>query len=277
MTVQPNIQVQKIYSSTANKYIPSFVSVDKSFSAYARSGYFTDCAYPVGGSAIEDHARYDFGHPTSPSVGLETVLRAAGVLFLFTFVNADTALANRVIISLPRPQSVNSTIRQDATNVAVVSQTLVNSTEPIANLVGKMQKLSGLTLEFVAPLLGVSRRAIQNWKKGETISLKNEIKLRALVETIEKLNQGNATKTKNVLLERTPGYLRIYDLIAQGRFPDAIARAEQKEPLKPIRSNPNQKFDHLPLAIQLSRTEDGPFVPAGPRMRSLSRRLKTQS
>ena len=48
------------------------------------------------------------------------------------------------------------------------------TTLPIVKLINEAQEISGLTLELIAPLLGVSRRAIQYWKDGENASIKKE-------------------------------------------------------------------------------------------------------
>jgi hypothetical protein len=274
MTVQSGIQMQRAYAGIANKWIPSVTGVDQMPNNYPGSHYFLGSSNQRVGLAIEDQAEYDFGHPTTTSIGFEKMFRAAGVLFLFSLANADAAFANRVTVSLSRPLVTNFTPRQDVTNAAVVLQVEVANSEPVVNLIDKFRRLTGLTLEFTAPLLGVTRRTIQNWKAGEAISSKNEEKLRLLLETTETIQQGSATKTKNLLLGRIPGYLRIYDLLCQGRFADAVARAKLKEPLQPIRSNPNLKFDHLPLAVQLSRGDDGPIIQTGLRVRKLLRRSK---
>ena len=143
-----------------------------------------------------------------------------------------------------------------------------------AELIDQIQKKTGLTLELVAPLLGVSRRTLQSWKAGETISLRNEERLRELAEAIMRLPRGSSTETKNLLLERIPGVVRIYDLLAERRFNDAIARANSVEKPEPIYSDQSIVFQHLPIDARLAVINDESSEPAGRLDRKVSRRLK---
>jgi hypothetical protein len=213
--------------------------------------------------------------PKNP--GFDKIISTAAIVLSFAFVSAEGVLARQVTVTPTRAPSIYYTARQEKFDLLSNSHVESGLSGSADRLIDRLQKISGLTLEFSAPLLGVSRRTLQNWKSGGVISLKNEEKLRQLLETTEIIHQGSAAKTKDLLLKRIPGYLRVYDLLLQGRFTDAIARSKSADSLQPIRSNPNLKFDHLPLAVQLSRGDDGPFIQTGLRVRKLLRRSKAES
>jgi hypothetical protein len=85
-----------------------------------------------------------------------------------------------------------------------------------------LRRISGLTNEEIAPLLGISRRSFQTWLAGGAISARKETRLRGVVETIERLAAGDAAKTRSRLLTREKFSVRPYDLLAEGRFEAAI-------------------------------------------------------
>ncbi|MGH8558540.1 MAG: helix-turn-helix domain-containing protein [Blastocatellia bacterium] len=143
-----------------------------------------------------------------------------------------------------------------------------------ADLIKEIRESSGLTLEMIAPLLGVSRRSIQSWKAGEPISVRKEERLRELAGAIKKMSQGKPKETQNLLLERIPGTPRIYDLLAERRFETAITRAKAREKFKPIYSDQSLIFSHVLLDAQIAAADDGPSEQTGQIDRKVSRRLK---
>jgi DNA-binding transcriptional regulator YiaG len=94
---------------------------------------------------------------------------------------------------------------------------------PAMRLLERIRSASGLTFENIAPLAGVSRRSVQSWRAGEQISQRNEERLRALAAAIETIAGADPLNVRERLLERVPGSIRIYDLLAEGRYKDAIA------------------------------------------------------
>lgn len=142
-----------------------------------------------------------------------------------------------------------------------------------AKLISEAQAASGLTLEEIAPLLGVSRRSIQYWKDGERISAKNETQLRNLVEALTQIFTGSADETRGLLLTRIAGVPRIYDLLAERRYDAAVLRAKSPSKHKPILSDPTIKFEHRPIEDQLAIVDDGPAEFKGKLNRSMSRRI----
>jgi hypothetical protein len=143
-------------------------------------------------------------------------------------------------------------------------------------LVAKVQSLSGLTLEEIAPLVGVSRRSIQNWRAQRRISARKEQRLRDIADVLNLLSFSNAAEARRKLLDRVPENVRPYDLLAEGRFVAAYRmitgaaavpanlEAEFKTELSPAES----------LVARLSNRDDGPPFKAQRVDLSRSKRLK---
>jgi DNA-binding transcriptional regulator YiaG len=232
--------------------------------------------FPTGGS----YGRYAPIRDLRPDNRMEYVttsddsvmsgLRAAGIIVVLYLVSNGDARA-QAVPTTPSKQiifSSNFAVGESEGHVDQHRLTLG------ADLIGKIRQETGLTLELIAPLLGVSRRTIQSWKAGGEISLKNEERLRELAEAIGRLPSGSPGETKNLLLERIPGSIRIYDLLAERRFGDAIARAHRLEKPEPIYSDPSIVYQHPSIGSQLAITEDVSLESAGQLNRKVSRRLK---
>jgi len=144
----------------------------------------------------------------------------------------------------------------------------------VVNVLEKIKRRSGLTGDQVAPLLGVSRRSLQFWKSGREISASNENRVRAVSEVLEKFPSAAGKATKDLLLTRTPGYVRIYDLLAEGKYELALLRANQSRELEPIRVDKSLKIEHLPIDVLLSRSDEVGNSTSGKLDRRYSRRLK---
>ena len=84
------------------------------------------------------------------------------------------------------------------------SRSVKQNTETTAQkLLEDIRKRSGLTLEEIAPLVGVSRRSLQNWRAGEVISARKEQRLRDIADTFESLQQKEARDLRHLLLNET--------------------------------------------------------------------------
>lgn len=91
--------------------------------------------------------------------------------------------------------------------------------------VAELRKLSGLTMEEIAPLMGVSRRSLQAWWAGDGIGARKEHRLCALRDAIRELAATAPDETRRRLFERRAGNVRPYDLLAEGRLEDAVRAA----------------------------------------------------
>ena len=114
-------------------------------------------------------------------------------------------------------------------------------------LLGRIRQASGLTIEAVAPLVGVSRRTVDSWLAGGSISQRNEERLREVAEAIEEIAAADAGSVRDRLLERVPGSARIYDMLAERRYSEAIARATGKS----VKPRPLAYPEPRPLSTSL--------------------------
>lgn len=155
----------------------------------------------------------------------------------------------------------------------VEASNLISAPSPVLKLINEAQEISGLTLEFIAPLLGISRRAIQYWRDGGKASVRKEEQLRGLVDALKRLSTGSAVETRDLILARISGVPRIYDLLAERRYDAAVLRAKSPTVQKPILSDPTITFNHRPIEDQLAVADDGPAAFKGKLNRLMSRRI----
>jgi len=157
--------------------------------------------------------------------------------------------------------------------VAYSPQDAVPAT-PAMRLLERIKNASGLTLESIAPLAGVSRRSVQSWRAGDAISQRNEEHLCALAEAIDTIAAADPLRVRERLMERVSGSIRIYDLLAEGRYEDAIARTRGTRPVpQPITHSEPTPLS-VPLAAQVA-TLESPATTLDPRIdRRFTKRLK---
>lgn len=128
---------------------------------------------------------------------------------------------------------------------------------------------SGLILEEIATLMGTTRRTLQNWRTGAPINTVNEHRLRDLDATIAALHAGDAATTRKRLFESRDGAVRLFDLLAEGRFKTAIAVASDNLGQTPSGEGAGVRADiaaRLMPATELKPLRAG--TPSGRRLRS---------
>jgi hypothetical protein len=141
----------------------------------------------------------------------------------------------------------------------------------------KVRLASGLTLEEIAPLVLVSRRTLQNWRAQSQISARKEKRLRDLAEFLNLISPGHSDEMRRKLLDRSPGNVRPYDLIAEGRFDTAyqvMTGTPAPEHLVALSARAPAAPPFVPVLIGMSSTSDGPQLPSGQVDLRRSRRLK---
>lgn len=145
------------------------------------------------------------------------------------------------------------------------------SETPAQKMVDELRRLSGLTNEEIAPLVGVSRRSLQSWIAGEPISARRENRLRAVLDAIRRLAAPTAMATRERMLTRAPHSVSAYDLLTEERYDAAIDLATGRRRLDLT----EQTSTSEPLAAQLDRIEDS-FAPAPQLNRKLSGPLRAR-
>jgi transcriptional regulator with XRE-family HTH domain len=143
-------------------------------------------------------------------------------------------------------------------------------------LLEDVRKRSGLTLEELAPLVGVSRRSLQHWRAGAAMSARKEQRLRDLADSLQALGQKDAGVVRQLLFERTTYGVRPYDLISEGRFDAAYTAIIGRD--APAHIVKRSTVGALPLAppllARISIRDDGPVGTSGQVDLRRSRRLK---
>jgi hypothetical protein len=147
------------------------------------------------------------------------------------------------------------------------------SPTPAARALERIRQASDLTIEALAPLIGVTRRALHHWLAGGQISQRNEERLRALAEAIEKVAGAVSGNAREALLARVPGEPRIYDLLAEGKYDVAIARATGAPPVPRPVVYPPPRPPSVPFVGMVDALHDAPLM-KGRIDRRLTKRLR---
>jgi hypothetical protein len=145
---------------------------------------------------------------------------------------------------------------------------------PASRLIERIRHASTLTIEMIAPLVGVSRRSIHSWLGGGQISQRNEERLRALAEAIEAIAAIAPNATRARLLERVPGSVRVYDLLAEGNYGAAIERTKNTPRPAPAAHYPAPRPLTSSLVARVAALNDPPIPLDGLVDRRFTKRLK---
>jgi hypothetical protein len=143
-----------------------------------------------------------------------------------------------------------------------------------ARALSQIRHASDLTIEALAPLIGVTRRTLHNWFAGGEISQRNEERLRALAEAVEQIAAFEPETARERLMERVPGSPRIYDLLAEGRYEAAIARGTGVEATPRPLVYPKPRSLSTPLSARIAALNDQSVPLDGTIDRRLTKRLK---
>lgn len=92
-----------------------------------------------------------------------------------------------------------------------------------ASAILELRRLSGLTWEQIARLFGVDRRSLHFWANGKALSAGNEERLHRLLATLRRLDRGRASENRALLLQAHPGGVIPLDLLAEGKYDQALA------------------------------------------------------
>jgi hypothetical protein len=127
-------------------------------------------------------------------------------------------------------------------------------------LLNEIRKISGLTLEEIAPLIGVTRRSIHHWRADRPISARKEQRLRVIRDTLDALTGKNADQIRAMLLDRSPGSMRPYDLIAEGRFDVAFKLLTGRPAPESLLSHASKRTPPVAVSVlaQISARHDDP-------------------
>lgn len=90
--------------------------------------------------------------------------------------------------------------------------------------IAEIKRLSGLTWEELAAVLGVSRRTLHLWVNGRPISAPNEVRLTRLFAAVRSIYRDTSAATRSAIMTPAGPENRIpLDLLTSGSFDDFIA------------------------------------------------------
>lgn len=87
--------------------------------------------------------------------------------------------------------------------------------ESTRKAVVELHRISGLTWEQVAELLGVSRRSVHFWASGKPLNASNEERLLRVLDVVRQADRGSASDTRAALLQPEDGVAPFERLKAQ--------------------------------------------------------------
>ena len=77
----------------------------------------------------------------------------------------------------------------------------------------ELRRLSGLSWEQLARVLGVSRRALHFWASGKAMARTNEEHLQRVLAVVRSVDRGSTTATRSALLETLEDRNNVVDLL----------------------------------------------------------------
>ena len=94
--------------------------------------------------------------------------------------------------------------------------------ETTRKAVSELRRISGLTWEQLAGLLGVSRRSVHFWASGKPLNATNHQRLMRVLDVVRAADRGTARSTRAALLAAREG-TTAFELLADQRFQEARA------------------------------------------------------
>ena len=154
--------------------------------------------------------------------------------------------------AMRRPQSKTKSVslRADFAQPATVSsydsmmvslETQANPSQPIiarsevgpvqhGASVAELRRLSGLTWDELASLMHVSRRSLHHWVSGKPASAEHQTRLQRLLGTLRRLDRGDGTQNRALLLTPDPTGRLLLDLLKLEKYEAAVAVVGQEAP-----------------------------------------------
>jgi DNA-binding transcriptional regulator YiaG len=129
----------------------------------------------------------------------------------------------------------------------------------VQDLIEQVRANSGLTLEEISPLLGVSRRSLQHWLSGRHISARNEQRLRALADTLSSLPTADPSTSRHRQLHESPTEFGHMICLLRASLAAADHHSPSAQPRRPLPNFTHKislagKQRHLPLHRSSGRT-----------------------
>lgn len=188
----------------------------------------------------------------------------AGVVGLFLFMSGlsvpSTASSYRPYLTVER--TVASPDGQ-------LPSELLDHSESCAEALFAVRRISGLTLDEISDVFGVTRRSLHHWMNGRPVAASNERIVREVAAAMRHMDFGDQSQTRRFLLTPDERGLTPLDLIKQGNVAQAIALTEKKSLARPtvgISEHARKARSAPPPVALLESIEDRPEIAANGRV-----------
>lgn len=107
-------------------------------------------------------------------------------------------------------------------------------------LLYEVKRLSGLSWELIAQLVGVSRRSVHNWASGENINLEHNQRLGRILTTMRFIDNGDTERNTALLMSPANNSSTYFELMKAGHY-DEVKSLAGKGSGRPVpRSTPRE-------------------------------------
>ncbi len=131
--------------------------------------------------------------------------------------------SNTIPMVTERPPQVRRAFSAVSPNQSV--SLVVQEGFEVRRALHELRRLSGLTWESLADVLGVTRRSVHLWANGGPINSPNEKQVRDLLVALRIVDRGTATENRQLLLTPLEDGRTISDLLRDHAFDEAVAFA----------------------------------------------------
>jgi transcriptional regulator with XRE-family HTH domain len=133
--------------------------------------------------------------------------------------------------------------------------------------IGEVRRLSGLTWEQLADLLGVSRRTLHFWASGKPVNAANEERLHRVLGLLQAADRGASDYNRAALLAPDAHGVRPFDLLTAGEYEAARHQlgvgAGRRLALRPLSEEAAAARRPLPPADLVGALQDPIHVEPG--------------
>jgi DNA-binding transcriptional regulator YiaG len=189
-----------------------------------------------------------------PRPVLTTSAGYAASLYPFVIVRQILGLAGTTVVEafevIPPPQT-----NAGATPIGAPSSSTVLT---------ELRRLSGLSWDQLARVLGVSRRALHFWASGKRMASSNEEHLQRVLAVLRAIDRGSSSANRTALLGALDGDTLVADVLANREYERAVSLASRL-------SAPSRRAKlPLPPEVMASATHETVHRDPGPTRRGRS-------
>jgi len=131
-----------------------------------------------------------------------------------------------------------------------------------AGALSELRRLSGLSWEQLARLVGVSRRTLHFWASGKAMARSNEEHLQRVLAVVRSLDRGSTVANRAVLLESLEDRMNAVDLLAARDYERAASVTSRLSAMARASKGPSTPETLVGALQDRIHREEGPSRPA---------------